>query len=316
LILDEVFSAANQIIGYINDAGLAYSRGATIFYSAHKIQYRYQIYLGTKSSKVNIASRLIKSKLNRPLNVGRVLSISGVALPDHQSLDDYFIIDKNTGATIDIPAILTDSKSEEIIIQFEKDMSPIQLQSLVPLPHIFKRPVYFNDEKMETPVEIIVDYANMWYKRFEWFRIVDIRRRYVVSFEEGKLKELLPLSLKSLVKAIEENRTNQRPVQKRIQSVSGIFRKFRSDPGIQHRLSDCLSTDKPRNIEFSSIHGDLKKLNIRGAILDLPYSLDMRINIMLDSKDLAVSAKIVIDLQKIYSIVQDLSDEVDKLLRT
>jgi hypothetical protein len=291
-----------------------FSRGATIYYSSHKIQYRYQISLGTKSSRVNAVSRLIKSKLNQPLILGQVISVSGFALPDHQNLDNYFLRDKK-GTSIDIPSILKNSESDEIIIQFDKDMSIEQLQSLIPLPHIFKRPMYFDAVRMETPVEIIIDYANMWYKKFEWFRIVDIRKRYVVNFQEGNLNELLPLSLKKLAKSIEESKQNSRIMRSRIQSISDIFRKFRSNPDVQQRLSECVSTDKPGNIEFKSICGDLKKLIIRGIPLDVPDSVNIQMNIMFDSKDLAISAKIIIDLQKLYSIVSDLSCEVDRMIK-
>jgi hypothetical protein len=315
LILEEVFSAANQIIGYINAAGISFSRGATIFYSAHKIQYRYHIYLGAKSSRVNSVARLIKSKLNQPLNIGEVLAISGFALPDHSSLDDYFSRDKKTGVSIDIPSILANFNSEEIIIQFEKWMSPIQLQSLVPLPHVFKRPVYIDQERMETPVEVVIDYANLWYKKFEWFRIVDIRKRYNVEFQEGNLSELLPLSLKSLINAIEEDKRNSHVARQKLRIISRIFRKFKDDSSMQQRLSECVSTDKPGNVEFTGIHGDLKRISIQTIPLELPYTVKIHTTITLDSKDLAVSAKIIIDLQKLYSVVRDLSDEVDRVIK-
>jgi hypothetical protein len=37
-------------------------------------------------------------------------------------------------------------------------------------------------------------------------------------------------------------------------------------------------------------------------------------NITLDGKDLAASPRIIIDLQKLYSIVKDLSYEVDNMI--
>jgi hypothetical protein len=112
----------------------------------------------------------------------------------------------------------------------------------------------------------------MWYKKFEWFRIVDVRKRYVVNFQEGNLNELLPLSLKKFANTIEQSKQNSRVIRSRIKSISDIFRKFKSHPDIHQRLWECVSTDKPGNIEFKSIYGDLKKLFIRGIPLDVYYT--------------------------------------------
>jgi hypothetical protein len=122
---------------------------------------------------------------------------------------------------------------------------------------------------METPVELVVDYASLWYKQFESFRITDIRKEYPIHFQESTLKQLLPLSLKNLAKAIRHKEKDMRSMRLLIQGISKTFRKFKIDSEIQERLAGCVSTDKPQNIEFTGIHGDVKKLDLRGMILEL-----------------------------------------------
>ena len=76
-----------------------------------------------------------------------------------------------------------------------------------------------------------------------------------------------------------------------------------------HQFSQAVSTDKPQNVQFTKFSGETEDVEIHGVKLSLPKMLNIHMTIALDAKELALSAKLIIDWKKISSIFSGLSNE-------
>ena len=310
--LSNIFSIGYHVTDYLSKAGIRFSKDAIIFHKSHKIQYRYRLNIGSQTLRTSDFIRVIKSRVAKPLEIGRVLTITGFTMPSHEILGNNILRAESNRTTIDIPKLLQTVKSEEVIIQFEKDIPRDHLNMLIPIPHVFKNAIYHGDSKAEIPVEIQTDYANFWYKYFDWFAIRDIRLRHSVLLLESSFFLLFSDPLKNKVKKIFNTASLTRDMMIFLQRSSNILRKFQSDKSIQRQLSMLLYTDKPKNIEFKRIKGQTLDKNIHGRKFTIPSIINFEIILSIDGKDLAVSGRIFIDFEKLYRVVRSLIDEIEE----
>ena len=120
--LSDIFNIGYQVTDYLNKAGIKFSKGAVVFHHSHRIQYRYRLNIGSHTLKTSDFLRAVKSKIAKPLEIGRVLSVSGFTMPSHEILGNHIFRAQANGTTVDIPNLFRTIKSEEVIIQFEKDI--------------------------------------------------------------------------------------------------------------------------------------------------------------------------------------------------
>lgn len=71
----------------------------------------------------------------------------------------------------------------------------MDLNILIPVSHSKKAPFYTDSNKMEIPIEIQVDYADLWYNQYEYFRLRGIKESYFVEIAQVAFERSLPKAL-------------------------------------------------------------------------------------------------------------------------
>lgn len=310
----EILRVGYDAIKYLVNAGIKTSKELTIVYSANRIVFRYTLEVGSRSTKIKGGLRFLQSKLANQLILDSVTSVRVHNLPEMNSLSTDFVEKKGKKTVIDIPKILKTTESEGILIEFEKQISKDEMTHLVPYPHISNTPLYPSENIIVAPIEVTTDYANLWYKQFDIVKIKEIRRQYTLIILQNNINELLSFELKHKLNEI----NNQRKLSPKdiltIQNISKVFKKFETDVTIIGQLSQAASTDKPKNVELIDYSTKTKNIDIHGAKLTLPDSFSVKLQISLDAKDFALSAKFMIDYGKIIPVIKSLSKEADMFL--
>lgn len=232
-----------------------------------------------------------------------------------ENLSTKFVRRQGKKTAIDIAKILQFTESEVILIQFEKQVSMDELNPLVPFPHISNTPLYRflypSENLIVAPIEVTVDYPNLWYKQFDSVKIKEIHREYNLIISPNNINELLSVGLKERLNELNKQMRLKPKDILTIGTVSKIFKKFETDSSLVSQLSQAVSTDKPSNVEFISFSGKTKDVDIHGTKLALPDFLNIKLKINFDAKEFTLSAKFIIDYNIIVTVIAGLSKEAD-----
>lgn len=167
---------------------------------------------------------------------------------------------------------------------------------------------------VSAPIELTTDYANLWYKKFDSVKVKEIYWEYTLLIVPNNINELLSPRFKRTMNEIHaQQRLRPKDILK-IRNISKIFKKFETDSDVTTQLSKAASTYKPSNIEFVGFGGKTRNIDIRGTKLAVPDSFNVKLKINFDAKQLASSAKFVIDYNVIAAVISRLSREADALL--
>ncbi len=311
-----LFRVGYDAIHYLSNLGIKLSKELVISYSLNKLQFRYVIDLGSHSTRVSGIVRVLKSKIVNPLELTSVTNVEIYTLPDFEQMTEGIITKDGIKILVDIPRVLRTTKSEQVIVQFEKQITKEEMNVLVPFPHVLQNPIYPSKNILEVPIEITVDYANLWYKKFDSTRINGINRIFTLLFLSQNINELLPVKLKKLLDTLKRQKKLEPKDIVLIRKMDMIFKKFENDSNLANEFIRAISTDKPKNVQFCKIVGTTKDIEIHGIKLSLPSELSVHMTISLDGKELTLSAKLVIDWEVISSMISILSDEALEIIDT
>jgi hypothetical protein len=314
LTLLELFGPFNHLINSIkNVAGIKSKKGAILFYSSHKIQYRYDLTLGSAFSLTSEIKNELISKTKTPFDLGPVLDAFYATFPDHENYSEVLIKQGNR-TILNLPFLLQNTKQEQVIIQFEKQISDQDLDRLFPVVGMRGNAIHHNRNKMEIPVEIMLDHAYSW-EQFDSFNIRDIPYNTFVDFGVISFHKMLSNNILNALKTIKEKRKITSSDRLLLQQISHVFKRFEYDPEIRSEFSELFTTDKPRNIQFKEFMGKVKDFEIRGIKILRPHKINVNMTWQLEGKELTLSAKMFVDLEKLRKIVKYLVEDVEKLIK-
>jgi hypothetical protein len=307
-LIKGLFDAAKEVIQPLKNVGIKFDQDLILHHDSKLMEFKYSLNIGMNASHTQEFVRKLRSKLAKPFEIPPDADI--YVVPDEDI--SHYVTETGKQKIIDIPRMFEElSSSTTIIIIFKQHLQDALLKELFPAPHTFRNPVYTDDNRIEIPIELVCDYARLWHKQYDSFKITDIKKTDGIMFvPDDIINRLLPEDLKKIVNEARKANFLDGDMMLHLQSLSGRFQRFATDEGIKVLLSRAINPDKTRNILIENVWGTTREVDIKGRKLTLPFQVMYTVNFDLEGRELALSAKLVIDNGRIETIIRDLAEDI------
>lgn len=304
---------AIQLINKLLDSKLLINKSATVYYNSSEIEYVFLITIGGQSSRTSEVVKTIQSVFTKAVKIEQVIEIYGIGLPHNEDLKELGIIRvSNNDAEIDFGRILREIKSDTLIIRVRKKF-PEDLKKMLIVSHVDQTFKHYDDKLIEANISVSLDYANLWHKIFDEFTVRDIESVFTLEVSIITIVQQIPQYYRNkIIKAAAAISSNKDAIQF-LKILSDSFLTFEDEKRIQ-QLLDCVSVEPIDRFQIKTVVPSMQSMEIAnvGYPVVLPGKLKIILAFRLEGKDIAMSGKLKIDLQKFVKILSSILTDIQK----
>jgi len=311
-LFNSLGSVANNGIQQLIDSQIIVHKGATFYHRASEFEFAFLLSLGDESSRSGNILKKIKSITKKPVEFENIIEINGHGLPNNENLVNLgiIVVEKDKGR-IDFGKLLREIKSNAVFIKVRVKVSE-DLKNALVSSRINKTSKYFEKERIETDIEIALDYANLWKKVFDQFTVRDIEFPFHLEVSTETIVEQIPLrSRKRIISAAEKIGKDQKDAVSFMRIMSESFLSFEKD-NRRNQLMDLISVVPDEKFYIKEVYPTMRSMVIAkvGYPVILPGKLMIITGAMLDGDDVTIRGKLIIDLKKFSKIMSDISNDI------
>jgi len=311
-LFNTVVSIANIGIQKLIDSKIIVHKGAIFYHRASEFEFAFLLSLGDEKSRVDGILKKIQSLTKKPVEFENIIEIHGHGLTHAENLVNLGMISVNNGkGKIDFGKILRDIKSETVFIKVRVKIDD-DLKNLLVTSRIDKTSKHFGDEKIETNIEIALDYANLWRNVFDQFTIRDIDFSFNLDISSETIVKQIPMKYrKRIISAGEKIKQGEKDAVSFLRIMSDCFLSFEKDDK-RTQLMNLLSVTPEDKFSIKEVHPTMQSMVIAkvGHPVILPGTLRIKIGAMLEGDDIAIRGKLTIDLKKFSMIISDICKDL------
>lgn len=316
IILSSLFntlgSVANSGIQQLINSKIIIHKGATFYHRASEFEFAFLLSLGDESSRSGNFLNKIKSVTKKPVVFENIIDINGYGMPKNENLVDLgvIVVEGNKGK-IDFGKLLREIKSNTVFIKVRVKVPEDFKHSLVS-SRMEKTSRHIGRERIETNIEIAIDYANLWKKVFDQFTIRDIEFPYHLEISpETIVDQIPPKNRKRIISAGEKIGKGEKDAVNFLRIMSECFLTFEKDD-IRTQLMDLISVEPNDKFYIKEIYPTMNSMVIArvGHPVILPGKLRIIVGAMLEGDDITLRGKLIIDLRKFSKIMSDISNDI------
>lgn len=312
-IISSLGSSFLPILEKLTGSGDILHRGATVYQKSCEIEYTYQISIGTSHSRINGIVKRLKGYLSNPVEFDDVAEIYGFGLPHNEDLKKIGIIQvKGKKAIVDFSRIFKEIKSELVTLSIRKTF-PEQLNRMIVEPHMVKTSKYIGTDYIETNMEVILDYADLWYSYFDKFKIKEVQFSFGLNVTLDNLVNCIPKSfVHRFTNAAREAQNGNGNASHFLKIASDKFMTFQNDKRTKEMLN-AISVTPEQNFKVIDIHPSMQSCEIAGIGYPIPLPGQMKILLEanLEGKEAAINGIIKIDVKKFNIILKNIVREIE-----
>ncbi len=306
-------SVANSGIQHLIKSQIIIHKGATFYHRASEFEFAFMLSLGDESSRSGDILNKIKSITKKPLEFENIIEIYGHGIPQNENLVNLGIITvEKDKAKIDFGKLIRDVKSGTVFIKVRVKVSE-DLKNALVSSRINKTSKHFGKERIETDIEIALDYANLWKKVFDQFTVRDIEFPFHLEVSTETIVEQIPSkNRKRIISAAEKIGKGEKDVVSFLRIMSESFLSFEKDTR-RRQLMDLISVEPDEKFHIKEVYPTMRSMVIArvGHPVILPGKLMIVTGAAIEGEDVTLRGKLIIDLKKFSKIMSDISKDIE-----
>jgi len=312
VVLSSLFSSlgsiANTGIQKLIDSKIIVHKGLTFYHRTSELEFAFLISLGDEASRSNDILKKIQSITQKPVEFENIIEIYGHGLPHNENLLSMGIISvSGTSGKIDFGKLLREVKSNTVFIKFRIKI-PEELKSHLVPSRIDNTSKHFGKDKIETNIEIALDYANLWKKVFDQYTVRDIEFTFNLEISTETIVEQIPKRYREkIINAARQIAKGNQNAVKFLKIMSDCFLSFEKDVRIQ-QLLDCVSVEPHDKFIIKSVTPTMESMEIAGIghPVVLPGKMRITLACVVEGSDVTSLGKLSIDLRKFFKILSEI----------
>lgn len=259
--------------------------------------------MGTILQKVGIVRK-------ESLTFENVISIHGHGMECNKDLVALGVISSsNKTAKIDLGKLSRDIKSNTVTIKI-RVRADDQLKHTLVSQRIEQTPQH-TGKRIETRIEIALDYADLWHGIFDQCTVRDIDFIFTLNVDLKTILDQIPKKqAKRIVKATESAVNGNTDAIKFLQIMTNSFLLFESDTMAQS-LRDSASVT-PDNFFVREIYPTMQSMEIPGTCYPvvLPRRMRLRVGCILEGDQITAHGKLAIDIEKFSEVLRAIIKDI------
>lgn len=311
-LFNTVGSIANAGIQQLIVSKIIVHKGAIFYHRASEFEFAFLLSLGDEKSRVDNILKKIQSLTKKPVEFENIIEIHGHGLTHAENLVNLGMISvKNGKGKIDFGKILREIKSNIVFIKVRVKIDE-ELRDHLVTSRIDKTSKYIGDEKIETNIEIALDYANLWKNVFDQFTIRDIDFSFNLDVSPETIVKQIPEKYrKRIISAGKKIKQGEKDAVTFLRIMSECFLSFEKDDK-RIQLMNLVSVTPEDKFSIKDVQPTMQSMVIAkvGYPVVLPGSLRIRIGAILEGDDIAIRGKLIIDLKQFSKIINDISKDI------
>lgn len=316
-ILSSLFNtlgnAATTGIQQLINSQIIMHKGATFYHRTSELEFAFLLSLGEESSRGSNFLNKIKSITTKPVEFENIIELNGHGIPKNENLVDLGIITIESGrGKIDFAKLLREIKSNTVFIKVRVKVHDDFKRALV-YSRIDQTSRHFeNEKKIETNIEIALDYANLWKKVFDQFTVRDIEFPFHLQISPETIVEQIPQKNRErIISAGEQIGKGNKDAVSFLRIMTECFLSFEKDDK-RVQLLDLISIAPDDKFYIKEIYPTMHSMVIAkiGHPIILPGTLRIIIGAMLEGDNITLRGKLTIDLKKFSKIMSDISNDI------
>lgn len=313
-LFSDVLGGAVPLIQTLLNSKLIVAKGATVYHKYSEIEYRFDIKIGSESSRADGIIRTLQSFLQKPVEFDNVIEILGYGLPHNENLKELDIITiKDDKATIDFAKLLRTVKSDLVVLTI-RTIFPEELRRKLVTARISQNSTYHNGDYIEASLDISLDYADMWYKTFDSFTVREIEFSFNLNIVLKTIEPLIPSDLKKRIRSAAKAVTsgNQKAAEF-LKIMNDNFLTFEQEERVSE-LIQSISVEPKQYFEVTSIIPRMQSCEIAGVRYPviLPGSMNMFLSCRLEGRQVALHGTLRLDLHKFNNVLSHIISDIQK----
>lgn len=305
-IISAIFGHSAEFIQKLKDQGNIANTGIIINHGDSQVEYRFDIDLGDIQSRTQRFTNLIASFLVKEITIENVIEISGVGIPSNENLNELGIIKFLDGkAVIDFPKVLSDIRSSLVVIRLRKSFPKVLCDMLV-YRHIAKVGSVKND-LTQFPVQIVLDYANLWYAQFASFTVRNIIFTINVTIEPEAISAAVPTEIRHKLAKADELALTDKNARKYLSEFQKLIVEFQS-PQYIAKLKNTISFEPSHAFKLVNVIPYMKSYNLTRSELPtmLPGRLEIFVETSIEDRQVATNGTINLDMTQFNELLKEL----------
>lgn len=308
-LLATIGKTAYNWIKQISDAKIIISKNLTFYHQDSELEFSFVVSLGGARVKRNRIVQRILPPPDASIEFENVLSIAGNGLECGENLVtlDAISLSKDT-AKIDFGK-LYGIKSSTVLIRIRTKASA-ELKRLLVFCRIEQIPQH-TETKIESRIEVALDYANLWSKIFDQYVVRDIEFTATLNIDlYDMLNRIFKKQAKKITKAAEQAVQGNANAIRFLNIMTESFLSFESDEVIS-RLRRSVSVT-PENFILKEIHPAMQYVEMPsiGYPIVLPGRMRISVGCVLDGNQFIAHGRLVIDVKKFSEVLREIAQDV------
>jgi hypothetical protein len=306
---DLVSPFLGQIIQFaekISEANITIIKDAVVYHRDKEIEYHLQVILPNEGSRREGLAEKIQSIFTGPLIIEKAISYTAVIIPNSYDLSAKKIVNLEKGKfTLDVGKLMREGNFDIATLKIKVAVSDEILFALV-------QPVksaigILENARIRFRLELTLDYASAWYKKYNRFEIRDIEYYEHVTILPATIGEVLPAQFYArLMAASRAYQTGNPNAVKFFSILNNNFLLF-EDEKYYSKILGTLTTEKDT---FEIVEAIPKmqshELISGGPTLILPGSMKFRIRTSIRGEEVAKQSKAFVDITKLKAIFAEM----------
>ncbi|MEM3656545.1 MAG: hypothetical protein QXP58_08550 [Thermoprotei archaeon] len=301
-----------EVFDELRSGGIQIDEGFVFNYQDLEAEYRFQIQLGLKTSRLDTLKTILQSHLERTIEVKDVLEVSAFTIPNFENLVGLGIV-KFQGGILRIPFhdILRQVDSTLVVLTFRKRVGP-EFRDIVS-PHISQSTSTIGEKKIAY-FEAVLDYAELWKQSVTSFSVRNIVFTIILELYDADLEAMLSQSFKKRIREVDAQILKGNPdAIAFINVLTEEFLKFESDESTQEYRA-MISFDPPTVAETLEVIPKMKyrQLGESNYPLVLPGSIQVKTRTKIPENSFKVTGKIEFDLSRFRLFLEQVVKRVEE----
>jgi hypothetical protein len=301
IALGEIWGAVRKLL----DSKIVIRQGATIYHEENEIEYQLHLSIGDIQTRTSSIEKVIQSLSLSEITIKGALNAWGSGLPYNENLEELGVIKRRAeGMTVSFQELLRKVRSNLVIISVRKKL-PEGLRDHLVTIHFSQNTKTIGSIK-EAYFEILLDYANLWHKSLESFRIRNVVLTFNLEVIEGTIENFVPEDFKSKLRVAAQSLAGgDRNAVRFFNEVTKAFIQFESETVIS-RLRTMVKAEPPTRVEVLEIIPRMEHYQIAGVSYPvmLPGRVTTKLRTGIEENEFSALGKVVIDLGIFNEIIR------------
>lgn len=314
--MDSLFNTLGQVaydgLRYLVENKIIVRKGLTFYHRDCELEFFFLASLSKDRSKMGKMLEKIQTAIREPLVFENVISIESYGIEYNDDLVEQGVIVFSNGvAKIDFSKFAYTVQSRTIVIKI-RIRAPENLKQLL-VSHRLERHPRHTEERIETRVEVVLDYAELWKTTFDQYAVRDIDFVFILAMPpETILGHISRRQAKRIIEAAKSAATGNADAIKFLNVMTKNFLLFQSDMAIT-RLLGSISTNSDA-LFVKDVYPTMQSAMISdtGYTTILPGDIKVRVECKIDGNKAAVHGSLIIDRKKYFDILSEIFQTIQK----